>query len=134
MADLTITAASVAKVVGNVVTANAGATITAGQPVYVSTTDSLIYPTDADVVTSAVVAGIALNGGAIGQPITYQTSGTITIGATVVTGKAYYASATAGGICPEADLLTGDFATFIGFATSTTVITISIKACGVAKA
>jgi hypothetical protein len=80
------------------------------------------------------VVGIALNAASTGQPVTYQTSGPITIGATVVVGTAYYASTTAGGVCLESDLVTGDFATFLGFATTAAVITLDIKAAGVAKA
>ncbi len=80
------------------------------------------------------VVGVALNAASAGQPVTFQQYGNITIGATVATGTAYYVSATAGGICPEADLTTGDFPHFLGFATSTTVIALDPKACGVAKA
>jgi hypothetical protein len=135
MAVLTITAANVAKGARtNTKSGTAGAAITQGQPVYVDATTSNVFPADADVLTSAAVVGIALNAASTGQPVTYQTSGPITIGATVVTGTAYYASTTAGGICLESDLASGDFATFLGFATSSTVITLDIKASGVAKA
>jgi hypothetical protein len=135
MAVLTITAASVAKGARtNTKNGTAGAAITQGQPVYLDAATSTLFPADADVLASAAVVGIALNAASTGQPVTYQTSGPITIGATVVTGTAYYASTTAGGICLESDLASGDFATFLGFATSTTVITLDIKASGVAKA
>jgi hypothetical protein len=135
MADLTITAASVAKGARtNTKSGTAGAAITQGQPVYLDSVTGTLFPADADVLASAAVVGIALNAASTGQPVAYQTSGPITIGATVVVGTAYYASTTAGGICLESDLATGDFATFLGFATTTTVITLDIKASGVAKA
>lgn len=135
MAVLAITAANVAKGArANTKNGTAGAAITQGQPVYLDSVTGNLFPADADVLTSAAVVGIALNAAATGQPVTYQTSGPITIGATVVTGTAYYASTTAGGVCLESDLASGDFATFLGFATSTTVITLDIKASGVAKA
>jgi hypothetical protein len=135
MAVLTITAANVAKGARtNTKSGTAGAAITQGQPVYIDAATDTLFPADADVLASAAVVGIALNAASTGQPVTYQTSGPITIGATVVTGTAYYASTTAGGICLESDLASGDFATFLGFATSTTVITLDIKASGVAKA
>lgn len=135
MAVLTITAANVAKgASANTKSGTAGAAITQGQPIYLDATTSTLFPADADALASAAVVGIALNAAATGQPVTYQTSGPITIGATVVTGTAYYASTTAGGVCLESDLASGDFATFLGFATSTTVIRIDIKAAGVAKA
>jgi hypothetical protein len=135
MAVLTITAASVAPGTGSKTkSGTAGAAITQGQPVYLDATAITIFPADADVLASAAVVGIALNAASTGQPVTYQTSGPITIGATVVVGTAYYASTTTGGVCRESDLASGDFATFLGFATSTTVITLDIKAAGVAKA
>jgi hypothetical protein len=135
MAVLTITAANVAKGArANTKNGTAGAAITQGQPVYLDAATDTLFPADADVLASAAVVGIALNAASTGQPVTYQTSGPITIGATVVTGTAYYASTTTGGICLESDLASGDFATFLGFATSTTVITLDIKASGVAKA
>jgi len=135
MAVLTITAANVAKGArANTKSGTAGAGITQGQPIYLNAATDTLFPADADVLASAAVVGIALNAASTGQPVTYQTSGPITIGATVVTGTAYYASTTVGGICLESDLASGDFATFLGFATSTTVITLDIKASGVAKA
>ena len=127
MAVLTITAASVAPGTGSKTkSGTAGAAITQGQPVYLDATAITIFPADA--------VGVALNAASAGQPVTYQTSGPITIGATVVVGTAYYASTTAGGVCLESDLASGDFATFLGFATSATVITLDITAAGVAKA
>lgn len=136
MADLTITAASVAAGTNasKVSSYLAGASITAGDSVYLDASDNTIKLADADALASSAAFGIALNSASAGQPITVQRSGNITIGATVVTGKAYYVSTTAGKICLESDLSTGDFPHFLGFATSTTVIALDPKACGVAKA
>lgn len=136
MADLTITAASVAAG-ANAALVNqylAGATITQGQAVYVDSTTNTVKLADADALASSAATGIALNAASAGQPITYQRYGNITIGATVAVGVAYYVSTTAGAICLESDLSTGDFPHFLGFATSTTVIALDPKACGVAKA
>ena len=136
MADLTITAANVAKGTNARDTSSylAGAAITAGQSVYLDTATSTIKLADADALASSDAFGIALNSAASGQPITVQRSGNITIGATVAVGVAYYVSTTPGGICLESDLATGDFPHFLGFATSTTVIALNPRACGVAKA
>lgn len=137
MADLTITAANVVAG-GNArkVQRTAGAEITAGQPVYVDPTTKRVSPADCDHATAAVRSplGIALNGGAAGQPIEVLKSGNITIGATVTTGVAYYLSGNAGGICPVADLGTGDYPTLLGFAISSTVIRVGIVESGVALA
>lgn len=136
MADLTITAANVAKGTNAAVVSSylAGASITAGQSVYLDSATNTIKLADADALASSAAVGVALNAASSGQPITYQRSGNITIGATVAVGVAYYVSTTAGGICLESDLTTGDFPHFLGFATSTTVIALDPKACGVAKA
>lgn len=123
MADLTITAGNVVpSSTASTLHGTAGAAITAGQAVYLDTTTNTYKLCDADVAASAVCAGIALNGASSGQPITILTDGQITIGATVTRGTAYYVSLTAGGICPVADISTGDYVSLIGIADSTTTI------------
>lgn len=135
MADLTITAANVVAGSGaRTAAGTAGATITAGQVVYLDSASSTYKLADCDSATAAVrsPAGIALNGASSGQPIDVLTSGPITIGATLTAGVAYYLSATAGGICPVADLAAGDYPTIIGIATSTSVLSVKIHESGVA--
>jgi hypothetical protein len=136
MADLTITAASVLKSASAGQTAGiAGAAITQGQLLYVDTTDSnKMKLADADASASSFVSGVALTAAAAGQPVVYLTTGQYTVGATVAVGAAYYVSTTAGAICLESDLSTGDFATFIGFGVSTTQIDFRPLPSGVAKA
>jgi hypothetical protein len=138
MADLSITAASV--VAGtNAVKENgvAGATVTAGQAVYKDASDSGKFKlADNDSATAAVRSfyGIALHGAANGQPLTVLKEGPITIGATTAIGVVYCLSSTAGGICPSADIATGDYNTIIGIGTSTTVIEVQPLAAGAAMA
>lgn len=137
MADLTITAANVLAGSGATkVAGTAGATITAGQAVYLDTSDNEYKLADCDHATAAVraPAGLALNGASDGQPLTVLTGGPITIGATVTAGVAYYLSPTAGGICPVADVLSGDYPTILGIATSATVLDVKIHSAGVALA
>lgn len=130
MADLIITAANVlAGTNAEIVRGTAGATITAGQAVYLDTASTgewLLADSDSATVIARGSAkfGIALNGASDGQPLAIQTGGDITIGASVTAGTAYYLSDAPGGICPIADLVTGDYITLIGIATSTTVIKI----------
>ena len=112
MADITVTAASVVAGADSTTTSGtAGVTITAGQAVYLDTTTGKWALADADSATAAQrrAAGIALNGAALNQPIRVLTSGDITIGATVTAGVAYYLSGTPGGICPVADIGTGEW-------------------------
>ncbi len=135
MADLTITAANVLAGAGAAVSRGvAGATVTAGQAVYLDTSDGKWKLADNNSATAAVRSpdGIALNGASNGQPLSVLTAGPITIGAALTAGVAYYLSDTPGGICPVADLATGEYPTVIGIATSTTVLNVQINSSGVA--
>lgn len=136
MADLSITAANVQRGAGNRVReGTAGVAITAGQSLYVDTADSdklKLADCDNASAIARTFAGIALHAAAAGQPIDYQYDGPITIGTTVAPGVAYYLSPTAGGICPVADLSTGDYPTLIGFGISASVIDLNPVAAGVA--
>ena len=137
MADLTITAANVVAGSNARKTSGiAGVAITAGQAVYLSSTTGkyLLADTDSATAEARVPVGIALNGAAAGQPVEVQTSGDITIGATVAAGVAYYLSGTAGGICPVADVASGDYPSIIGMGISTTEIRIDIQAPNVVLA
>ncbi len=117
MADVSQTAANVAKV-SNVRTfeGTAGASITAGMPVYADTTDSnKLKAADADTLAASKAKGIALHGATNGQPLLIATGGKIDVGATLSTGVLYCVSTTAGGIAPYGDLATGDFVTLLGY-------------------
>lgn len=130
MADLVITPADVVpgqgatKLVGT-----AGATITAGKVVYRDPADSKFKLADSNGASEVIrsPAGIALTGSSDGQPIVVHTAGPITIGATVTAGVGYFLSDTPGGICPFADVGTGEEVTQLGLASSTTVLDIDIQ-------
>jgi hypothetical protein len=125
MADLVITAANVvAGSNANFDTGLAGETITAGQPVYRDTTTQKWMKADSNSATSAArqPKGIALNGASLNQPLKVQTLGDITIGAAITAGTSYYLSDTPGGICPFADVGSGEYVCVIGVAKSTTVL------------
>lgn len=134
-ADLTITAASV--VAGSdaaVRDVTWGTTVTAGKAVTLDSSTGKWVLADSNHATAAlrVPKGIALNGGGDGQPGRVLTSGSVTIGATLTAGVAYYLSDTGGGICPVADVGSGERAVIIGIATSTTVLKVAILDSGVA--
>src|SRR5215216_1090446 len=112
MADLSITAASVAQSTGATTSdGTAGATVTAGQPVYQDAADGNQWkPADGNAsLAIATVIGIALHASLDNQPLRVQTGGDIVIGATITVGGVYVLSATAGGIAPVADLASGNF-------------------------
>lgn len=136
MADLVITATSVLAGTGAVKeNGTAGAGATAGQVVYKDASDGGKFKlADNDSATAAVRSayGITLHASANGQPLTVHKGGPLTIGATLTPGVVYYLSSTPGGICPVADLASGDYPTIVGIATSTTVLDVNFQASGVA--
>ncbi len=135
MADISITAANVVGQGGAKTTSGvAGAAVTAGQVGYLDATTGTWKLADNNSATAAARSpqGIFLNSAASGQPVKVATSGPVTIGGTLTAGVAYYLSATAGGICPVADLTTGHYPTIVGIATSTTVLSVKFHESGVA--
>jgi hypothetical protein len=110
-----------------------GATVTAGQGVVQDPTSKLFVPADSNHATAALRApdGIALNGGAINQPVAVHKKGRITIGGTVVAGTIYVQSDNPGGIAPAADLGAGETVTIIGVGASATQIDVNINKSGI---
>lgn len=136
MADLTITAANVLAGSGaKKVNGTAGASITAGQVVYLDSATNTYKLADTDSATAAArsPAGIALHASSSGQPLTICTQGPVTIGATVAVGDVYYLSGTAGGLAPVADVAAGDYPCIIGICSSTTVLDVKIHEAGAVK-
>jgi hypothetical protein len=137
MADISITAASVIADSSAMIShETAGETITAGQVVYRASATGRVSKADNNSGTAEVRSplGIALNGGAVGQPIAVAKVGPITIGATLTAGVTYYLSDTPGGICPVADLTTGEYPVVLGVASSASVLKLRIQEAGVALA
>lgn len=135
MADIVITAANVAPSTGaRQKQAIAGEAITQGQFVYIEAATGHVKK--ANAVTSAATAagvGIALTAGSTGQPVLYQTSGDIVIGATLTQGAPYFLSGAAnGGICPGTDLTTNWITRMAGIAKSTTVLSLFNVSAGTA--
>jgi hypothetical protein len=131
-ADISITAANVVPSSSAVIRyATAGATVTAGQLVYLDTAD-----TDAQGIGKAklsdangaaalrVVDGIAVNSASAGQVIAYVVyDPALVIAASGLTAnQILLSSATAGGIAPSADLTTGWYLTVVGVVKSGTTI------------
>lgn len=136
MADLSITAANVLAGAGaKTELGTAGEAITQGQQVYQASDTGKWMKADADSATAEArtARGTALCAASASQPIVVQKSGDITIGATLTANTAYYLSSTAGGICPLADVGTGEYMQLIGLAISTSVLRLSYLATGVAN-
>lgn len=110
-----------------------GATISAGQPVYLDTTDNeyKLADNNASVITQAA-KGIAMTPGVDGGYGYIATDGSIIlVGTTMSVGETYFVGATAGEIIPDADLATGNYVSRLGTAASTTQLDLSIKATGI---
>jgi len=136
MSDIAITAANVIAGSGASVDRahNAGASLTAGQVVYLEASSGTYKLADCNSATAEVrvPVGIALNAAGSGQPVAVLTKGPITIGGTVTGGVAYYLSGTPGGIRPVADNTTGDYPAILGIASSSSVLQVNIQASSVA--
>jgi hypothetical protein len=134
MADISITAANVVPGSDAVrESGTAGATITAGQLVYLDTSDMKYKLADANGASALRVPnGIALNGASNGQPLSVQKGGDITIGGTLTAGIPYFLSDTPGGLCPLPDIGTGEYSCIVGIAKSTSVLAVNIQPSGVA--
>lgn len=124
MADLSQTAASVKPGSGAVIDRSYvfGETVAAGAPVYLSGSGASAkwMNAQADSAAHAAVRGVAICSGSLDQPAAVQTAGAFTVGATVVAGKSYYVSNTAGKLCPEADIANTMYAAIVCIATNTT--------------
>lgn len=134
MADLSITAASVATLSGKSTrtVGTAGGTITAGMPVYINASNAVVAAANTSALLAEAV-GIALNGASSGQPVSYQTRGNINLGATIAIGKVYVLSA-AGLISPVDDVVATDFVTVLGVGITASNFKIGIVVAGVAAA
>lgn len=128
MADITVTASAVRGTRG--ATALAAAALTAGKVVYADTNSKWAL-SDNNVVAAAQFAGIALHAADIDQPVTIHESGDLTIQGGLTAGTFYYLSDTPGGICPFADLASGERVVQIGYAKSATVLHVHVVDTGI---
>lgn len=125
MTDLSITAANVlASEDATFASGVAGEAVTAGQAGYRDRTTGKYMKADSNSASSDArrATCIFLNSAAADQPVKVQKSGEITIGATLSAGTPYFLSDTPGGICPFADIGTGEYVCQIGIAKSTSVL------------
>ncbi len=137
MSEVSITPASVVPAANaEFFQGTAGGTITAGMACYLDTATNTLKAADANLsAAAATVKGIAAHGASAGQPLRVQTTGSITIGGTVVLATIYVLSpTTAGSIVPDADAASGSYCSIIGVATSASVLALSIFNSGALKA
>lgn len=137
MADVSITAANVGLRGGSASVIDVvqyGDTITQGQAVYLDETAGTYKKTDADALATAAAVGIALTPGISGGiGVIAKNGARVAIGATVLSGRLYGISSSAGAIAPIGDLGAGKFETIIGRAVSTSEIELNIYVATSAK-
>jgi hypothetical protein len=127
MADLSVTATSVAFTSGETGAAAAAAAITAGAVVYINASGLVALAQSDGTATEATIAGVALNGGNSGQLITYAKNGSvINIGATLVLGDIYCASVTAGAAGRIEELASTNYISVLGYPLTTSSLKINI--------
>lgn len=130
MADLSVTAANVRRGAEYVeTTGTSGEAITVGQLVAEDTSDGKLYLADCDSGTTQrrKITGVALSAtSAVDQKVTYVSGGYVNPGAAVTSGEIYVLSGTAGAICPEGDLASGDTVSILGVGYSSSLIRLSI--------
>jgi hypothetical protein len=130
MVDLVITGTNVVAQAGaNVSSGFAGEVLTAGQAITQDATTFLWFKADNNSPTATLrrAQGIALNGAAINQAVGILTKGDVAIGATMVAGTSYYLGDTPGGICPPADVTSGEYVCLIGIARTTAILAVDIQ-------
>lgn len=138
MADLSVTASSVvpdasAKIVYN---GRAGEALAQGKQAYYNSTTKKWMLADANAAGAEARAakGTVLNAAALNQPVAIATDGKVDFGSAIFTaGTDYYLSDTPGGICPIADVGTGEYVCRVGVALSASVLDLDYKYTGVQK-
>ena len=133
MVDLSITASEVIPGTGAVLkTATASVAITAGQAVYIVEANGQAALADKNTsATTAQAKGIAVNNAAAGQPVKYQTAGTIDLGATAAAASGVvYVLSDSGGISPAADIASSDYAVVLGVGKGSDEVGIGITVGG----
>ena len=136
MTDLVITAANVVPGANSKQeTGTAGEALAPGKLIYkaAATNKWMLSDSNSATAEARTPTAVCLTGSGLNQPVVAHRSGLLTIGAAVAANTPYFASDTPGGICPIADVGTGEYMTEVGIAVSATVIDVSFKSTGVAN-
>ena len=128
MADYSPTATDVVFAGTGYGTGISGEVIAAGEIVYKKASDGKLYLADSDAAGAAGVLGMAINSATkIGQPVSYVSSGEVTVGAVFASaGLVIALSDTAGDMCDVADVITDDVLVLLGWSTATTKVQLNI--------
>ena len=111
----------------------AGEAIVAGKSVAVHTVTGNAVLFDAVDGTKNTAVGIAVNDAVLGQPLSVQQAGYVTVSAVGVAGDVVVGSQTAGGLAPVEDLVAGDEVVIVGYFTDSSTILVDIINLGIQK-
>jgi hypothetical protein len=134
MADFVIVAANVVPGAGAVLNmGTAGEALTAGQPVALDPASGKYVRADNDSATVALRSpkGICVVGANNNGPLVFQSAGEIALGTTLTPGAPVFVSATAGGLCPQADLTTGRTVQMVGLAKTAAILSMDLNPLGI---
>lgn len=130
MAEISVTASAIRGETSGMVRGTAGASITAGQTLYLDSSN-LLQLADANNTSADEIVGIALHASAANQPLVYARSGNVTFNAALTAGVFYVVGTTAGSIAPISDATTGWRVLKLGYASSTTNLVLEMTDTGV---
>ena len=126
MADYTISSIEVASSRSRATNVQAKVSISAGEAVYLDSATGKYDLADASAASTATVAGLAVTDAAIDGYFLYVSAEEVDLGAILTAGDFVYLSATAGKLCPFADLVSTNVVTQIGHATTTSNLKINL--------
>ena len=133
MADLTVAAANVvADYQAKIKTGVAGEAISAGEALYIDSTDSdeLKLAKHDGTAAEADAVGIALADAADAATVTYITEGELALGGVLTAGVVYGLSAVYGAIAVISDAGSADYVTVLGVAKSAATLEVKIVVSG----
>lgn len=110
-----------------------GEVVTQGQAVYLKS-DTKYWLADNSTTTLSAAAGVVVSPAAADGYGLIAIAGDIDLGATLAVGTIYVVGSTSGAIHPEADLLTTEILTVIGYGKTAALLTLDINATGIAHA
>jgi len=136
MADIVITPANVQPTQQGNLRGVAGVAISAGQMCRLDSADNKWKLASATAEDTADAPAMALNSAAPDQEVILGSDrNDVTLGSGVLAaGEVYVVSATAGGLAPIGDLVSGNFTSIVGYAISADAIRFSRVVTGIAKA
>lgn len=111
-----------------------GEALSAGRALYYSSSDGRYYRTEADATGKDVIAGVAANSGATGQPIVIQTRGDLEAGFATDAGQVYVIGNTPGIIIPAASQSSSTKLSVVGYGLGSGKIRLDLNATRIVKA